>query len=76
MSPDRQWLAWTEDTVGRRMSTLRVKNLHTGAILEESISGVLESVVWANDSKTIFYIKQDPQLLQSGPVYRHVVGTP
>ena len=75
VSPDRQWLAWTEDTVGRRMSTLRIKNLHTGAILEESISGVLESVVWANDSKTIFYIRQDPQLLQSGPVYRHIVGT-
>ena len=75
VSPDREWLAWTEDTVGRRMSTLRIKNLLTGEILQESISGVLESVVWAGDSKTIFYVKQDPQLLQSGPVYRHVVGT-
>jgi len=75
VSPDREWLAWTEDTVGRRMSTLRFRNVASREILEESISGVLESIVWAGDSKTVFYIKQDPQLLQSGPVYRHVIGT-
>jgi len=75
VSPNREWLAWTEDTVGRRMSTLRFKNLASGEVLQESIQGVLESVVWANDSRTVFYIKQDPQLLQSGPVYRHVVGS-
>ena len=64
VSPNREWLAWTEDTVGRRMSTLRFKNLASGEVLQESIQGVLESVVWANDSRTVFYIKQDPQLLQ------------
>jgi oligopeptidase B len=75
VSSDRTWLAWTEDTVGRRMSALRFKNLQTGEVLPESIPGVLEQVVWANDNKTVFYIKQDPQTLQSGPVYRHLVGT-
>lgn len=75
VSPDRQWLAWTEDTVGRRMSTLRFKDLKRGEVLQESIPGVLEYIVWASDSKTVFYIKQDPQTLQSGPVYRHIVGT-
>ena len=75
VSPDREWLAWTEDTVGRRMSTLRFKNLKSGEVLQESVPGVLESIAWAADSKTIFYIRQDPQLLQSGPVYRHLVGT-
>ncbi|MDQ2963500.1 MAG: S9 family peptidase [Pseudomonadota bacterium] len=75
VSPDRQWLAWTEDTVGRRMSTLRFKNLKSEEVMQESIPGVLEQIVWANDNKTVFYIKQDPQTLQSGPVYRHVVGT-
>jgi oligopeptidase B len=75
VSPDREWLAWTEDTVGRRMNRLRFKNLKSGQILPESIAGVLEQIVWANDSRTVFYIKQDPQTLQSGPVYRHVVGT-
>lgn len=75
VSPDNDWLAWTEDTVGRRISTLRIKHLPTGQVLNESIPGVLEQLVWAGDSRTLFYIRQDPQTLQSGPVYRHARGT-
>ena len=75
VSPDNRWLAYVEDTQGRRMYTLRVRDLSTGALLPEAIPGVLEPLVWAADNRTIFYIKQDPQTLQSGPVLRHVAGT-
>jgi oligopeptidase B len=76
ISPDGHVLAWTEDTVGRRIHTLRFKDLRTGQVLEDSIPGVLEDLAWANDSRTLFYILQDPVTLQSGPVYRHRLGTP
>ncbi|MDQ3188581.1 MAG: prolyl oligopeptidase family serine peptidase, partial [Pseudomonadota bacterium] len=75
VSPNREWLAWTEDSVGRRMYELRIKNLASGQTLSDRISGVLENLVWAADNRTLFYIKQDPQLLQSGPVFRHTRGT-
>ena len=75
VSPDNRWLAYVEDTQGRRMYTLRVRDLSTGAVLPEAIPGVLESLVWAADNRTVFYIKQDPVTLQSGPVFRHVAGT-
>jgi oligopeptidase B len=75
VSPDNRWLAWTEDTQGRRINTLRIKNLATGEVQAESIGGVLEEMVWAADSRTLYYIRQDPQTLQSGPVYRHLRGT-
>ncbi|HET9763386.1 MAG TPA: S9 family peptidase, partial [Casimicrobiaceae bacterium] len=75
VSPDNRWLAYTEDTLGRRMYTLRVRDLSTGAVLPEAIAGVLPSLVWAADNRTLFYIKQDPVTLQSGPVFRHVAGT-
>lgn len=75
VSPDNQWLAWTEDTVGRRMHRLRIKHLPSGELLPEVIEGVLEDLVWAGDSRTLFYIRQDPQTLQSGPIYRHLRGT-
>lgn len=75
VSPDNQWLAWTEDTVGRRINTLRIKNLASGEVLPQAIGGVLEEMVWAADSETLFYIRQDPQTLQSGPVYRHLRGS-
>jgi len=75
VSPDGQWLAWAEDRVGRRVHTLRIKNLVTGEVLPDVTTGVLEGLAWANDNRTLFYIRQDPVLLQSGPVWRHVRGT-
>lgn len=76
VSPNTELLAWTDDTTGRRISTLRFKNLKTGETLADAIPGVMESIAWALDNKTVFYIQQDPQLLQTGPVYRHTIGTP
>jgi oligopeptidase B len=75
VSPDNQWLAWTDDVTGRRISTLRFKNLRTGVTSADAIPGVLENAAWALDNKTVFYIRQDPVLLQTGPVYRHEIGT-
>lgn len=75
VSPNNEWLAWTEDTVGRRMYELRIRNLITGKVSSDRVAGVLESLVWAADNRTLFYIQQDPVLLQSGPVFRHVLGT-
>lgn len=76
VSPDNNWLAWTDDFAGRRTSTLRCKDLRTGVVAADAVPGVLESIAWAADSRTLFYIRQDPVLLQSGPVFRHELGTP
>ena len=75
VSPDGRWLAWTEDTTGRRIHTLRFRNLVTGQDHADAIPGVLEALAWANDSRTLFSVRQDPVTLQSGPVHRHVLGT-
>lgn len=75
VSPDGQILAWAEDTGGRRIHTLRFKHLRSGRILPDAVPGVLEDLAWAADNRTLFYILQDPVTLQSGPVYRHVLGT-
>ena len=75
VSDDGRYLAWTQDVGGRRIHTLYIKDLATGELLPERITPTLESVEWAADSRTLFYMRQDPVLLQSGPVYRHVVGS-
>lgn len=74
LSPDGSWLAWTEDTAGRRIHTLRIQNLKTRRIESPSVDGVLEDIAWAADSRTLFYVKQDPVTLQSGTVFRHRLG--
>ncbi len=76
ISPDGRLLAWTEDTTGRRINTLRIRNLVTGQMLGDAVPGVLEDLVWSADSGSLFYVRQDPVLLQSGPVFRHALGTP
>lgn len=73
LSPNSMMLAFTEDTVSRRQYTLRFKDLATNEILSESIEDVTD-VVWANDNKTLFYVKQHPQTLLSYQVYRHILG--
>jgi oligopeptidase B len=75
VSPDGNLLAWTQDTQGRRGHELLVKDLRSGEIVDR-VPGTLEPIVWANDGRSLFYLRQDPVLLQSGPVCRHLLGTP
>ncbi len=74
VSPDGSVLAWAEDTVGQRRYTLRFRDLRSGVEYADRIDGVLEELAWANDNRTLFYIRQDPVTLQSGPVWRHRLG--
>jgi oligopeptidase B len=75
VSSGQDLLAYAADTVGRRIYTIHVKNLATGETLSDSIPDVTANLAWANDNKTLFYTKQDPQTLRSYQVWRHVVGT-
>jgi oligopeptidase B len=68
-------LAYGMDTQGRRFYTIRFKNLTTGAALSDVIANVTANVAWANDNKTIFYVRQDPTTLRSYQIYRHALGT-
>ena len=63
MSPDNRWLAYAEDTVGRRQYTLRLKDLRRGALADESIANVEPSLVWVAESSPCLYIEKDPQTL-------------
>lgn len=68
-------LAYAEDTRGRRVYTIRIKNLVTGETLPDVIQDVTSNITWANDNCTLFYAKQDPETLRSYRIFRHVLGT-
>jgi oligopeptidase B len=76
VSPDNQWLAFGEDTISRRIYTLRFKNIHTGDWLSEQIPGTAGNIVWAADSRCVFYTIRDEQTLRACRIMRHVIGTP
>jgi len=75
VSPDSAWLAFCEDTVGRRQFTLRFKNLATGEILATAIPDVEPDLAWANDNRTILYVEKDPDTLLGLYVKKHRLGT-
>lgn len=75
VSTNRNILAYGTDTVGRRFYNVRFKSLATGEMYDDVIPDVTGNLAWANDDKTLFYTKQDPETLRSYQVYRHVLGT-
>ncbi|MCY4440006.1 MAG: oligopeptidase B, partial [Deltaproteobacteria bacterium] len=68
-------LAYGEDAQGRRIYTIRFKDLATGEMLPDVIPEVTSNMTWANDNRTLFYAKQDPETLRSCRIFRHVLGT-
>jgi oligopeptidase B len=74
VSDDGNLLAYTTDSTGYRQYTLHVKDLRTGQLLTENIERV-DAVAWARDSKTIFYVAEDPVTKRSDKFFRHAVGS-
>ena len=74
VSPGGSRFAYLHDTTALRVYTLYVKDLTTGRVLGDSISGVVPSVAWANDT-VLFYQKPD-SARRADAVWRHVLGTP
>ncbi|MRJ44363.1 S9 family peptidase [Idiomarina loihiensis] len=75
VSPDDAILAYSEDTVSRRMYEIKLKNMKTGELLPDQIKNTSGSIVWGNDGQHFYYIKKDPETLLGYQVYRHKVGT-
>ena len=73
VSPDGRLLAYAVDFEGRRIHTVRVKDLSADALLDDELAGVTGNFVWADD-RTIFYTRQHPETLRWHRVYRHALG--
>jgi oligopeptidase B len=71
VSPDETLLAYLEDTTGRRQYTLRILDLIAGKTLALSITGLSGSLAWSADSRTVFYVENDPATLLSKRVRSH-----
>jgi oligopeptidase B len=76
VSQDNKILAWADDAVGRRQYVIRFRNLETGEVYSDEITGVSPNLVWADDNKTLFYVENDPETLLTVRVKKHVLGTP
>jgi len=74
VSANHQILAYALDTVGRRQYDIHFIDLKSKKRLRDTIKEVAPNLVWANDNKTLFYSKKDPETLRQYQVYRHSLG--
>ena len=75
LSENNQLLAYGVDEVSRRQYTVHIKNLQTGEIYKDAITGTGGDPTWANDNTTIFYTSNNPVSLLSEKIKRHTIGT-
>ena len=75
VSPDNKILAFSEDSVSRRVYTTLFKNLETGEIYTDILENAQSGGAWADDNRTFFYTTKNKVSLLSEKIVRHILGT-
>jgi oligopeptidase B len=74
VSPDTHLLAYSTDTTGDERYTVRIKDLRTGELLDDEITGILGGVTWARDGQDVYYTTVD-ESWRADKIWRHRLGT-
>lgn len=74
IAPSNKLMSYSADNMGRRIYTLKFKDLETGEILQDQIPNTTGKAVWANDNEHVFYIRKD-ESLRAFQVFMHQLGT-
>ncbi|WP_122260614.1 S9 family peptidase [Ornithinimicrobium cerasi] len=75
VSPAGDLLAYAVDTSGDERFDLRVKDLGTGEVVDEAVTGIGYGSAWSADGTYLFYTRVD-DAWRPFQVWRHEVGTP
>ncbi len=75
VSPDGRRLGYSTDFRGDERFTLRIKDLGTGAELDDEIPGTFYGCAWSLDGSAVFYVTVD-DAWRPYRVWRHAIGTP
>ncbi|MEM6840727.1 MAG: S9 family peptidase [Bacteroidota bacterium] len=74
ISPDNKLLAFAEDTLSRRIYTIRFKNLETGEMLPDQIPNTQGDGAWSSNNQYYFYTTKDEVTLLSNKIWQHRLG--
>jgi oligopeptidase B len=75
VSPDNTRVAFAVDFTGGRDFRIFVRTIATGEIADQGIDGASSDIVFAADSNTIFYVRNESMTLRSYQVWRHRLDT-
>lgn len=74
-APDHALLAWSADTAGSELMTIRVRDVATGLDLEDAVPETSGAAVWSADGAGFFYVRLDADL-RPRDVRHHRLGEP
>jgi oligopeptidase B len=74
-SPDGSIFAYAVDYAGDRWHTIVLRNMATGELLGDKIEFVGSDFAFANDNKTLFYLRLQPGLARAYRLVKHTLGT-
>ena len=75
VSSDNTRVAFAVDFTGGRDFNIFVRTIATGETVDQGIDNASSDVVFAGDSETLFYVRNEPTTLRSYQVWRHRLGT-
>lgn len=73
-SADHARLAFSADTSGAELYSIRIRDLASGADLPDAIEETTGDLLWSADGSQLYYIRRDAEHRPS-KVFRHVLGT-
>jgi len=71
VSPNNKIVAYSIDTVSRRLYTIKFKNLETGKMYSEEIKNTSGNFAWAEDNLTLFYTSKNIDTLRNEKIFKH-----
>jgi oligopeptidase B len=75
VSPDNASVAFTVDFTGGREFCIFVRTIVSSEIVDQQIDDADSDLVFAADSKTLFYVRNEPMTLRSYQVWWHRLGS-
>jgi oligopeptidase B len=73
-SPSNKLAVFAEDNDGRRKYIAKFIELNSNQLINDELKLTSGNMVWAADSKSIYYLKKDPNTLISNKLYKHTLG--
>ncbi len=74
-SRDHKYIAYGEDTFGRREFSIVVKDVKKNKNYERNSCSSTGSIIWNKNSDGYFYLKKDPNTLIANSLFFHKLGT-
>jgi oligopeptidase B len=75
VSPNNKQVAFAVDFTGGREFRIFVRSIETGETVDQGIENASSDLVFAGDSDTLFYVRNEPTTLRSYQVWLHRLGT-